>query len=980
MLAKLADRIVRNRWWVIAAVAGVTVLMGWQATKVGLNADFSTYLRQDDPLVAEYNRIGDIFGGNAMGMVLLTTDNVFRREILQTIRTLTEAYEEVDGIAYVTSLANVVDFRKSDWGLEVGRLLERGEIPQTAEELAALKSYVLGKDRYAGNLVSADGTTAAIILRFAGGGNRAVSQFATALRVKAATDAALTPGLLPEGARIYYGGMPFLIFNMTLLITENLEVLVPLMVLVLVAILYFGFRHWAGVVFPLLVVLVSDVWVVGLMGMFGLNFDLLSGIMPVVLLALASADGIHLLKRYFERRRSGEGGRQAARTVFQDMGKPIVLTTITTMVGFASLSISDFSVIKQFGLLTALGVLLALVVTLTLLPALLSFGVTPRPARRKKRDASFLADGLAVFVYRHKAGVLVTAALIVGFAVLAIPKIEKDVDWSLCLQKGSAPFHAEMLLRQKFGGSLPIQVLVDGDLKEPAVLAQMRDIERRLETVPLVRKSQSIAGVLAEMNDVMNDRFTVPETREGVTNLWFLVEGEEMLEQMVAEGEQEGLLQARLSTWHTGSLVAAVDSIDAFLRTLPDTIAVVELTRLDRRARQRLQPLRAQEIVRDLQLDLRKYGLELPAERLHALVQRALDFRIDADARARVRDAVRRYLRSEEAEATLPPAVVERFAGRVAGALSDDAAVDAGTIRAILQATARNLPEEDAGFLAESVAAQVTEAVAETRVTPVLTALQQTLPEDARSNPNLRRDLKGALWQANAARLYLDATVAETLLAGQTDAVTRQVTWQVRQTGLAPVLKRMEEELTPTQVESLLTSLFFVIILLAVIHRSALGGVLSVAPITVTILVNFAVMGTLGIGLDSFTAMIASVAIGLGIDTDIHFVSRLRAELRVDGDELAALKRTIRTTGASIVVNALAVGLGFLVLLAAGGQHIRRFGGLTALTILLSALFTLTILPALFLWLKPKFLRLAAKEAEEPEPALAGTVADRADP
>ncbi|MDQ7051750.1 MAG: MMPL family transporter [candidate division KSB1 bacterium] len=243
----------------------ITVFMALQAVKVSLNADFSTYLRQDDPLVQEYNRIGDIFGGNSVGVALLASTDVFTPENLKLLQELTEAFKNVEGIAYVTSLTNVVDFRKTDWGLEVGELFD-GKSVHSPEAIAALRDYVMQKDRYVSRLISADGTTAAIVLRFQSGSVRAVNQFATSLRVKAAAEAVLAQRPLPETTRLYFGGMPFLIFNMTLLITENLTVLVPLMVLILILTLYLGFRHWAGVVFPMLVVAISVIWVVGLMG------------------------------------------------------------------------------------------------------------------------------------------------------------------------------------------------------------------------------------------------------------------------------------------------------------------------------------------------------------------------------------------------------------------------------------------------------------------------------------------------------------------------------------------------------------------------------------------------------------------------------------------------------------------------------------------------------------------------------------------
>ncbi len=966
-MLKLADIVIRNRWLIIALMLVITAKMGWQGSRVKLNADFSTYLRQDDPLVQQYNRIGDTFGGNSVGVALLSSDDIFTPENLALLQALTEAFQNVEGIAYVTSLTNVVDFRKTDWGLEVSELLDRNRLPDTAEA-AALRKYVMQKDRYVGRLVSEDGTTAAIVLRFQGGSNKAINQFATSLRVKDAAEKVLAERRPPENTRIYFGGMPFLIFNMTLLITDNLTLLVPLMVLILIATLYLGFRHWAGVVFPMLVVIISVVWVVGFMGMTGLQMDLLTGIAPVILLALGSADGIHLLKRYFERRRQGEAAGEATRHVFKEMGTPIILTTITTTVGFAALAISDFSVIQQFGLLTALGIVIALLVTLTLLPALLSFGVTPRESRSSSSSMSRFGDIAGRFIFRRKKALIFGAAVVVLVSALALPWIEKDVDWTLCLRKGSDPFHAEMLLREKFGGSLPIQILVDGDLRDPAALKLMREIERRLEVVPGISKSQSIASIIAEMNDVMNDRYTIPDDRQGVSNLWFLIEGRDMMEQLVSQQETEALLQAKLNTWHTAFLVAAVDSINRLLQPFQQPMVAVRLSQTPPAVRRSLLDIRRQQMLDDLRLDLQRYGLTLPEQELQRIVEKALNPEKMAALEARLAGVAREYLASPEAEIELPAPVARRLSRALGSRLAGGDPADSAAVFRIIRRFAANIDTEDAGWLAVSLASILRNALAEQRLQPALALLREQLPERFRNHTGLWRDIKSTLWQANEDILLVPRDRLAQRLSGTDNLPMREVSVRVVQSGLAPVLKRMEEELTPTQVESLSITLVLVIVLLAFIFRSMAGGVLAVVPISLTILINFAVMGYLGIGLDSFTAMIASVAIGLGIDTDIHFISRLRDEMRKTRDELTALQRTLNTTGVSIIINALAVGLGFLVLLAAGGQHIRRFGGLTAMTIFVSALFTLTVLPSLLLWMRPKFLqRATAAQVESRE-------------
>ncbi len=122
-------------------------------------------------------------------------------------------------------------------------------------------------------------------------------------------------------------------------------------------------------------------------------------------------------------------------------------------------------------------------------------------------------------VFKNRKPVLVLSVIITVLAAFAIPRIVNDVDWTLCLKRGTKPWQAEMLMREKFKGSLPVQISIKGDIRKPSTLKTMRYLERYLETLPLVSKSRSIATVLSEMNEVMNDRLT----DEGVANLCFLI-------------------------------------------------------------------------------------------------------------------------------------------------------------------------------------------------------------------------------------------------------------------------------------------------------------------------------------------------------------------------------------------------------------------------------------------------------------------------
>jgi len=125
--------------------------------------------------------------------------------------------------------------------------------------------------------------------------------------------------------------------------------------------------------------------------------------------------------------------------------------------------------------------------------------------------------------------------------------------------------------------------------------------------------------------------------------------------------------------------------------------------------------------------------------------------------------------------------------------------------------------------------------------------------------------------------------------------------------------------------------------------RSIRGGLLAIAPIVFTIIFNFGFMGFAGIPLDDATVMVAPIAIGIGIDYSIHLLSRLREEKKKDAVPIA-----LKTTGRAVLINAFSVGLGFAVLLLANIVPLKRFGILIALTMFISSLAALILIPALY--------------------------------
>lgn len=147
-----------------------------------------------------------------------------------------------------------------------------------------------------------------------------------------------------------------------------------------------------------------------------------------------------------------------------------------------------------------------------------------------------------------------------------------------------------------------------------------------------------------------------------------------------------------------------------------------------------------------------------------------------------------------------------------------------------------------------------------------------------------------------------------------------------------------------------------IIFVSALVLRSLLGGLLVATPLAVAVIVNFGVMGFLGVPLDIITSPIAAMAVGIGSDYAIYFLFRFREELTVSKTPALALASTMHTSGKAIVYVSSAIAGGYLILCISGYVFHLELGMLVALAMVVSSFATVTLLPALILITRPTFL------------------------
>jgi hypothetical protein len=168
-------------------------------------------------------------------------------------------------------------------------------------------------------------------------------------------------------------------------------------------------------------------------------------------------------------------------------------------------------------------------------------------------------------------------------------------------------------------------------------------------------------------------------------------------------------------------------------------------------------------------------------------------------------------------------------------------------------------------------------------------------------------------------------------------------------TGMPFIDVTMDRSLINSQLGSLAIAILFVIIIVGAILRSFKTGIFAAIPIISAIIILFGVMGYTGIPLNMATVLVASIAMGIGIDYSIHVITHFNDSLKKGSTVYKALEDTIGISGKAIVINVISVSAGFLVLLFSEMVPLQYFGLLIFLSMVGSGLASLTFLPVILI-------------------------------
>jgi len=536
---------VKHPFVIIVIITMITIFAALQIPKIKLDPRVEIFIPNDNPVRVVYEKNRDEFSQREETIIGVVGKNIYNTDTLQEIRDISTETEKLPLVKDVKNILNMDYITGSKSGIDVAPLYPGGKVPTTMDGLKDLKQKIDSWDFFRGFFVTEDDTGSLIYITMKAG-TETDELIPVYYNLRKIVDNA---DKKHQGqSKLFITGVPVVNALMGDYMIRDMKVFVPIVNLVIIITLFIFFRNARGVVLPLITVAISTIWTMGLLSLLKWPMTQIASTLPVVLTAVGTAYGIHVLENVFSDAAQGKRGKEGIVNATHRVCLPVIMAGLTTMGGFISVLTTDVVPIKQLGALASFGVFAALCISLTFIPAVLSIldsmGKEFIPDHHARLDfIGPVLKGFSFLALRKSSAVIVASLIILTVSTAGALRIKSDMDPIKNFKKSSPIRVADDFLNAKFAGTSMLNVVLKAknsdDIKDPAVLNKIDRLQTRLKRIEGVGKTLSIVDMIKRMNQVMHGDdphfYTIPESKELIAQylLLYSFSGGEDIERFV---------------------------------------------------------------------------------------------------------------------------------------------------------------------------------------------------------------------------------------------------------------------------------------------------------------------------------------------------------------------------------------------------------------------------------------------------------------
>lgn len=576
-------RVARRPRLVLLTVCAVSVLalllcidLKTGAPRFRINPSAEALLPQHDPGRAVLDQVRRIFGEDDPVLVAVRFEpNVYTVDNLARIDRLTQRLRALPGVDGVFSLATAPNLVASEDELAVTSFTDQAR--ESPDAVKAFPKQLAANPLYRGTLVSADGTTAAFAIStgamtpqdFVRGGIDAQ------IRAAAAEIAGDTPvwitGTLPVRAAT------------TEALTRTLRFIVPGVFIVIATLLLLTFRSLRASLAALLTVSLALIWTLATAIVLRIDFNLVSAIVPPLVITIGLSYTIHLLSAHFLSRTLVPLATPLQRRewVMRRIATGLTLSATTTVIGFLSLLLNPLPAVRQFAVLASIGTLYVGALTHMFLPALLvAIGVTRETSPFGQKLFARFADALATFNLRNRRVIIAAAALTILVGAWFATHIRPGADYIRSFDAKTVVRQDFEAINKAFNGANLVTIFVDthvnDTLIDPQQILPLEALEAWLRTQPEVGAVVSYVDHLKLLNQAFHDNdpayFAVPDSPSAIKQM-LVFGGGDTLGRLVDPRYRSAQISIRLNVDGSIAIGDFLARLDEKLTQLPEPLA-----------------------------------------------------------------------------------------------------------------------------------------------------------------------------------------------------------------------------------------------------------------------------------------------------------------------------------------------------------------------------------------------------------------------
>ena len=494
MLNSFFNLLIKKPVWSLLVLLIVIGASLSQIQNFSLDASSDSLSLEGDNNLKLYFETQKTFGSDESLIISYTSkESVLKPNQLVHLRSFRDKLLEINGVNSVISILDVSLFQSPPLSL-MKLASDEFTIDNGKADLSFVAQEFKTSPLYAENLVSADLKTTALLIPLSSSDSSIIIDDEI-LKVMV-SEVRSTMSQYSNEADLFLGGIPMIRNDVIAYITNDLIIFSLAVILVMSVILAIIFNRIRWVLIPIMISIIGALFMTGLISTIGWKVTVISSNFFSLLLVMTLSVTIHLVVRYREiaKNNPDTDNGELTRQTLEQMIRPCIYTTLTTIAAFISLTLSNIRPVIDFGLMMSIGVTIALVLSFIAFAVVLA--LLPKPKIANQADQFIAVQKLAVITEKFSKGILITLAFTVIISFIGLSKLTVENSFLNYFKKSTEIYQGLNLIDQELGGTIPLEIVFDDIANaywaDPGLREEIHEVHQYLDSIDSVGKVLSI--------------------------------------------------------------------------------------------------------------------------------------------------------------------------------------------------------------------------------------------------------------------------------------------------------------------------------------------------------------------------------------------------------------------------------------------------------------------------------------------------------